>query len=244
MTLFDRAPAALPDLPDVSDLLGISCRVVSGAAPLLSVALHPRQRVEINASALMWKDETISLLVDAEGSVSARGPGRFGLALSHPGQIFPLPLRRGEMVEVRTGHFLLASGVERRPGQLRGLADRIAGGAGVAFDSFYAGDQGGVVWVASLGGVVERALAPGEVLEMRPDAFLAKDDLVTLAAAIVGEGGDSNAFAWPCLRLIGAGRVALQTGAVMVAEPHAPPVERDSPKSRVFGIELPGRRRP
>ena len=240
MTMFVRAPAALPPLPESSDLLGVSCRVVGGAAPSLAVALEPGQRVEINPAALMWKDETTALRIDAEGGVWARGPGRLGLALAHPGQIFPLPLRRGEVMEVRAGHFLLASGVERRGGQLRGLADRIAGGAGVAFDSFYAGDQGGVVWVASLGGVVERALAPGEVLEMRPDAFLAKDDSVGIAAAIIGEGGDSDAFAWPCLRLTGAGRVALQTGAVMVAENMAPPVERDTAKSRVFGIELPG----
>ena len=239
MTLFDRAPAALPPISDELILTGVACRVMDGVAPSLSVVLEPKRSVEINPACLVWKDETLSLLADTDGGVWVRGPGRVGLALGQGGQIFPLPLRRGESVQVRAGQFLMAAACERRPGQQRGLADRMSGGAGVAFDSFTAEDQGAGVGVASLGGVVERALSPGEVLELRPDAFLAKDDQVGLMGSIIGEAGDGEGFSWPCLRLTGAGRVALQTGTGITDRPTLV-AEREGAKSRVFGIELPG----
>ena len=242
MSYFDRTPAPLPDLPEVFDLQGISCHVVGGDLPSLSLALQHEQSVEINPAALLWKDEAAALTVEPSGAVLVRGPARIGLSLRLVGQIFPLPLLRGDTVQVRLGHFLFAAGAERRSSQVRGLAARITGGAGAAFDSFRAFDQGGVVWVQAAGGVLERALADGEALDMRAEAFLVKDDSVQMETVIAGQG-DSAAFSWPCLRLKGAGRVALQTGAAPSAEP-APAVEQASHRQRMFGIEFPlGRRR-
>ena len=240
MSHFDRAPMPLPELPEVFDLQGISCQIVGGALPSLSLSLQHGQSVEINPAALLWKDEATTLIVEPSGAVLVRGPARIGLSLRFVGQIFPLPLLRGDTVQVRLGHFLIAVGAERRSSQVRGLADRITGGAGAAFDSFRAFDQGAVVWVQAAGGVLERALADGEALDVRAEAFLVKDDSVQMET-VLARHGDSAAFSWPCLRLKGAGRVALQTGAVAET---APPAEPASHRQRMFGIEFPlGRRR-
>jgi uncharacterized protein (AIM24 family) len=237
MSYFNRAPTPLPDLAEVFDLEGISCQIVGAGLPSLSVAVQPGQSVEINPAALLWKDEAAVLTAASDGAVLARGPARLGLSLRLAGQIFPLPLLRGDIVQVRTGQFLLASGVERHSGHMRGLADRITGGDGAAFDSFRALDQTAVVWVQAAGGVLERALADGEALDLRVDAFLVKDGSVRMETVIAGHG-----FAWPSLRLKGPGRAALQTGALPAAEPVAA-ADPAANRQRMFGLDLPFGRR-
>ena len=239
MSLFDRALVPLPELPELFDWQGISCRLTRGMLPSVIVALLPREEIEINPAALFWKDEAATLRSEMAGVVIVRGPARIGLSLGVVGQAFPMPVLPGDAVQVRAGHFLFSVGAERRSGQIRGLADRIRGGNGASFDSFRAGEYGATVWVQSAGGVLERSLADGEALDVRPEAFLVKDDSVGLETLISGEGGDTRSVVWPCLRLTGPGRVAVQSGQVSVTETSAPAAEAAPHRARMFGIEFP-----
>jgi len=239
MSLFDRALVPLPELPELFDWQGVSCRLTRGPWPSVIVALLPRQEIEINPAALLWKDEAATLRSAAVGMVVMRGPARLGLSLGVIGQAFPVPVLPGDSVQVRAGHFLFSVGAERRGGKIRGLTDRISGGSGASFDSFRAGEYGATVWVQSAGGVLERSLADGEALDVRAEAFLVKDESVQLETLISGDAGDARAVAWPCLRLTGPGRVAVQSGQVSVTETAAPASEAAPHRSRMFGIEFP-----
>jgi len=229
MSVFDRLPQDLPMLPASSEHLGVAFTLSGAGGRVLAVVLETAQTLAINRAALLWKDVAARLIGDPNGAVIVQGPGRIGLSLDLAGRAFAVPLHRHEAIEVQSGRFLCAIGAERRVVQMRGLADRLTGGSGATLDSFRAGPEGAVVWVQSAGEVLERRLGEGESLDIRPDALLCKDDSVTLAAALAGESGVS----WPCLRLTGPGRVALQTAAPM---PH---IEPEAQPARSSGLRLP-----
>ncbi len=232
MSVFDRLPNPLPDVPATSGADGVACALIGENRRSLAIVIEPGQAISINPKALLWKDEAAKLIGDPNGVVLVQGPGRVGLALGFAGDIFPLPLHRGDVVQVQSGHFLFSAGAERRSQNLRGLADRLSGSAGTALDMFRAGAEGAVVWVQAASAVLERNLAAGEALDIRQDAFLAKDDSVGIEAMLAsGEG-----FSWPCIRLTGPGRVALQIA------PQAPTTvlarESEQKPSRASGIKF------
>jgi uncharacterized protein (AIM24 family) len=232
MPVFDRLPQVLPALPDRSVLSGIACTLIGGHGCALAVTLEPGQAISINPQALLWKDATAKLLAEPNGAVLAQGPGRVGLALGMEGRVFPVPLYRDEQIQVQAGRFLFSAGAERRATQLRGLADRLAGSAGAALDNFRAGAEGAVVWVQGAGEVLERRLAEGEAMDIRVESFLCKDDSVGMEPALAGDDG----FSWPCVRLTGAGRLAMQTA---LAPQPAPQAAEPAPKpARGFRLRL------
>ena len=232
MPSFDRLPQSLPELPDSFSLAGVLVALIGDRGRSLAVTLEPGQAIAINPLALLWKDEAARLIGDPNGSVLAQGPGRIGLALAVEGRAFPMPLYRDEMIQVQAGRFLFSAGAERRVTMMRGLADRLSGSTGANLESFRAGAEGAVVWVQGAGEVLERNLSEGEALDIRADAFLAKDDSVAMDAVLAGDDG----FSWPCVRLTGPGRVAMQ---ISVAAQHAVSAGENDPKApRARGMKF------
>lgn len=235
MPVFDRLPQSLPKLPDSFTLSGITCTLIGNPGRSLAVSLEPGQAIAVNKLALLWKEGTARLIADPNGSVLAQGPGRIGLALGLEGRVFPMPLYRDEIIQVQAGRFLFSAGAERRSAVQRGLADRLSGSNGAVLESFRAGPEGAVVWVQGAGEVLERNLAEGETLDVRADAFLAKDGSVAMDAVLAGADG----FSWPCVRLTGPGRVAMQTGVSVPVAPLVVEAEPKSPRARIASFELP-----
>jgi uncharacterized protein (AIM24 family) len=235
MSAFNRLPQSLPDLPESLTFAGVTCLLVGDGQRSLAIVLEPGQAISINPLALLWKDEAARLFGEPNGAVLVQGPGRVGLALGLAGSIFPLPLHRDETIQVQSGRFLFSAGIERRANVVRGLADRLAGSSGATLDTFRAGPEGGVVWVQGGGSVLERNLAEGEVLDIRSDAFLAKDSSVSLDALLAaGEG-----FSWPCLRLTGPGRLALQIAPAHEVALAMANVDAKSPRARGMKFDFP-----
>ena len=200
---------------------------------MLCVELEPDQTVMFEPQALVWKEASIRLHEGASELMQADGPGRCGFGRGFPGEIFPMPLELGEAVEIRADHFLFGIGVERAAVRLQDLGDRLSGGAGLAVDRFTGGPGGGVVWVQARGDLFERGLMQGEPFDIRAEFWLCKDAAVEVQAIFPTGGADGPAEI-ACLRFIGRGRVAFQTGA---PPPILPPPAASKPGPRYdFGI--------
>ena len=114
---------------------------------------------------------------------------------------------------MREHQFLAATGgVEYDYSRIKGFANMMYGG-GFFVDQFVAGDQEGVVWVHGYGNVFEKALEPGESIDIEPGGWLYRDHSVNMEQEMYGfrtglmGGGGNLVFN----RFTGPGRVGLQS---------------------------------
>ncbi len=86
-------------------------------------------------------------------------------------------------------------------------------GGGFWVDEFFAGDHEGVVWVHGYGNVFEKALEPGETIDIEPGGWVYRDHSVSMTQEVYGfktgflGGGGNLVFN----RFSGPGRVGLQS---------------------------------
>src|SRR4029077_5727527 len=102
--------------------------------------------------------------------------------------------------------------VEYDYSRIQGFANMLYGG-GFFVDEFYAGDQGGVVWVHGYGTVFEKQLDPGETIDIEPGGWVYRDHSVTMSQEVYGFktgflGGGGTLM---CTRSTAPGRVGLQS---------------------------------
>ncbi len=202
--------------PTQSALGGLACRISGTGFPFLEVVLDAGQLILFSAEAMLWKDPGLLLAAQTSALIQAEGPGACGLGLATAGAVFPIPLARGQAVEIRAGHFLLSMGAAVERDHIQGLPDRLAGDLGLEVDRFTAGPGGAIVWVQATGDVFERWLLAGEPFDVRTAAFLCKDEGVSVASVYPTDDPGAR-FELRCLRFTGPGRVAFQTACATSA---------------------------
>src|SRR5579863_5270360 len=153
----------------------------------------------------------------------AQGPGNIAFSRDSVGQIVALRLQPGQMVEVREHQFLVAtSNVDYGFTFMQGAANILFSRTGLFIDQFTCRGGEGMVLLHGYGNVFEKTLAPGEVLDVEPGAWLWKDPSVQMSVTTVagsqrgggifGAIGGMMAGASIVLnRFTGPGRLGLQS---------------------------------
>jgi uncharacterized protein (AIM24 family) len=154
---------------------------------------------------------------------TAQGPGNLAVSREAPGQIVAMRLQPGQAIDVREHQFLMAtSAVDYDFYWQQGLANVLFSRTGLFIDRFTAQRGEGVVLLHGYGNVFEKALGPGEMLDVEPGAWLWKDATVQMQTVSVlqsgGGGGLMGALgafvggvALQMNRFIGPGRIGLQS---------------------------------
>lgn len=214
----------------------MSIKIEGQLVPVVDVELGSQQTVYFEHHILLWKTPSVTLgfmgIQNAAKRIfaglqifisTARGPGNIAFSREAPGQIVALRLQPGQSVDVREHQFLLASSnVNYDFYWQTGLANVFLSRTGLFIDRF-TGQQGeGIVLLHGYGNVFEKTLAPGEMLDVEPGAWLWKDSNVRMDTVSVlqtqGGGGLLGALgafvggaALMLNRFYGPGRVGLQS---------------------------------
>lgn len=230
-------PVPESDNPKEPIRLGdMTLKVEGELVPVVDVELGSQQTVYFEHHTLLWKQPNVTLgfmgLQNAAKRVfaglqifisTARGPGNIAFSREAPGQVVALRLQPGQAVDVREHQFLLAtSNVDYNFYWQTGLANVFFSRAGLFIDRFTAQRGEGIVLLHGYGNVFEKTLAPGEMLDVEPGAWLWKDanvrmDTVSVLQTQGGGGllGALGAFvggaALTLNRFFGPGRIGLQS---------------------------------
>lgn len=221
----------------------LSLKIEGEVVPIVDVQLGQQQSVYFEHHILLWKQPNVRLgMKGLKGAVKryfaglqifiseAHGPGNIAFSREAPGQIVALQLERGQKVDVREHQFLLAtSNVDYNFFFQRGLVNILFSRSGGLFiDRFECKQDGGLVLIHGYGNVFEKYLAPGEMLDVEPGAWLWKDSsvFITTVTALQSSGGLLGAvgvmlggISFTLNRFIGPGRLGLQS---MTYHPPAP----------------------
>ncbi|GCE10411.1 AIM24 family protein [Tengunoibacter tsumagoiensis] len=167
----------------------------------------------------------------------AQGPGNISFSRDSVGQIVALRLQPGQMVEVREHQFLVATGnVDYNFTFVQGAANILFSRTGIFIDQFTAQGSEGMLLLHGYGNVFEKVLAPGEVLDVEPGAWLWKDPSVQMQVTTVASsqrgggilgaiGGLIAGASFTLNRFIGPGRVGIQSMT------YHPPTAEGSPQA-------------
>jgi uncharacterized protein (AIM24 family) len=207
--------------------------------PVANVELGQAQTVYFEHHLLLWKQPEVGVSFYGRKGMArrffagtliflseARGPGNIAVSRESVGQIVALTLGPGEAVDVREHQFLLATGaVEYGYAAVGGVATalftRTGSRTGLFVDRFSGRGEGGLVLLHGYGNVFEKLLAPGEVIDVEPGAWLWKDASVQMGVtSLVGSGHGgllgalSNMAAGVAVslnRFTGPGRIGIQS---------------------------------
>ncbi|MEH2447893.1 MAG: AIM24 family protein [Nostoc sp.] len=245
-TMPDFGSEPTPELRNLQETFhsgDLSLRVEGEVVPVVDVHLGQQQSIYFEHHILLWKHPNVRLGVKGlKGAAKrffaglqifiseAHGPGNIAFSREAPGQIVVLRLERGQTVDVREHQFLLAtSNIEYSFFFQRGLANLFFSRSGGLFiDRFIGKQEGGLLLIHGYGNVFEKYLAPGEVLDVEPGAWLWKDSSVKMetVTALQSSGGIFGAIgvvlggiSFTLNRFIGPGRLGLQS---MTYHPPAP----------------------
>ncbi|GAC1498815.1 MAG: AIM24 family protein [Vulcanimicrobiaceae bacterium] len=214
----------------------LSIKIEGELVPVVDVELGTQQTVYFEHHILLWKQPNVTLgfmgLQNAAKRFfsglqifisTAKGPGNIAFSREAPGQVVAMRLGPGQAIDVREHQFLLAtSNVDYNFFWQTGLANVFFSRTGLFIDRFTAQQGEGVVLLHGYGNVFEKSLAPGEMLDVEPGAWLWKDASVMMDTVSVlssqGAGGLLGALgafvggsALSLNRFRGPGRVGLQS---------------------------------
>jgi uncharacterized protein (AIM24 family) len=239
--LVEPSPEFNPKSP--IQLGDLTVKIEGEVVPIAEVELGQQQSIYFEHHILLWKHPHVRLgLKGLKGAAKryfagleifmteAHGPGNIAFSREAPGQIVALHLQPGQSVDVREHQFLLAtSHVDYSFFFQRGLVNIFFSRSGGLFiDRFKGKHEGGLLLIHGYGNVFEKTLAPGEVLDVEPGAWLWKDSSVRMdtVTALQSSGGLLGAIgivvggiSLTLNRFTGPGRLGLQS---MTYHPPAP----------------------
>ena len=175
---------------------------------------------------LLWKHPSVAIrLKPMKGALKrmmagmqifvteAAGNGMVAFSRDGPGHIVPLHLNHGRELHVREHQFLAATeSVDYTFERVRGAANLLFGGSGFFIDRFICQRGDGIVWLHGYGNVFEKVLAPGEMLDVEPSAWLYKDPSVKMETRIDRlASGLFGGLSFVLNRFTGPGRLGLQS---------------------------------
>lgn len=236
MSGFEQEP--VPELDNPQDIIrsgDLSLRIEGEIVPVVDVELGKQQSVYFEHHILLWKQPQVRLGIKGlKGAAKryfagleifiseAHGPGNIAFSREAPGQIVALKLERGQTIDVREHQFLLASSnISYEFFFQRGLANIFFSRSGGLFiDRFRCQQNDGLLLIHGYGNVFEKTLAPGEVLDVEPGAWLWKDSSVKMdtVTALQSSGGILGTIgvmlggiSFTLNRFTGPGRLGLQS---------------------------------
>jgi len=204
--------------------------------PVVDVMLGNQVSIYFEHHILLWKHPGVQLgFKSIKGAAKrifaglqifiseAHGPGNISFSRDSVGQIVALRLQPGQQVDVREHQFLLAtSNVDYGFTYVKGIANILLSRTGLFIDQFKAQNSEGLLLLHGYGNVFEKTLAPGEVLDVEPGAWLWKDpgvrmEVTTVASSqrgggIMGAiGGMLGGASFTLNRFTGPGRLGIQS---------------------------------
>lgn len=149
----------------------------------VSVTLDPGERVRAEPGAMMWMEDGIEMATSTGGGLlkglkraiggesffittytnEGGGPATVGFSADYPGKIVPVDLSRGEVLCQRDAYLCSAHGVEVAVAFTKRFGAGLFGGEGFVLQRL-SGD--GLAFINAGGHVLERMLAPGELLRV------------------------------------------------------------------------------
>ena len=216
--------------------------------PVANVELGMDQSIYFEHHTLLWKQPDVKIAFRGRRGTARRffagvpvflsqahGPGNIAVSRESVGQIVALPLGPDEQIDVREHQFLLATsnidyGFVSISGVATALFTRTGGRTGLFLDRFTGGNESGIVLLHGYGNVFEKLLAPDEVLDVEPGAWLWKDASVRMGVTSVvgsGHGGLMGALgnlmsgvSVSLNRFTGPGRIGIQSMTYVPQEQH------------------------
>jgi uncharacterized protein (AIM24 family) len=224
----------LPPIADGTRIQAGNTRIqIEGLyTPMVEVALGAGDGLLFTHNVLLWQDPDTELRNHPMAGafrrmraglpivmMEAHGPGRLGLSHDSSGEVVALPIDPGRPVVVKE-HHLVAATLGTAYDAFPSPVSYIVGSGddteyeypiGYYLDSFRADTVPGLVLLHAMGNAFTRVLAPGERIVLNPAAYVMSDASVQLTLAMEVPAGDWGALA--LLRLIGPGRVLIQSGS-------------------------------
>ncbi len=176
---------------------------------------------------LLWKDPSVQIGVKSlKGAfkrmmagmpvfiTEARGPGRIAFSRDGAGHVVGIPMRSGDVLDVREHQFLAATdGVDYSFARLKGVSNMLFGGTGFFIDTFSCRDAEGMLWIHGYGNLFEINLEHGEQIDIEPGGWVYKDRTVGMQTMMqslkTGLFASAGQLVWN--RFTGPGRVCLQS---------------------------------
>ncbi|HET6266756.1 MAG TPA: AIM24 family protein [Acidobacteriota bacterium] len=230
------------ELPQIKDMARIqfghsTCQIEGTYAPVADMNLASGDGVYFAHHVLLWKDSEVNITtLPLKGGwkrllagmplimTQAHGPGHIAFSRDEPGEVIALPIAPKHIVEVREHIFMVATSnvtydwinsnvwFTTRSGDERETHYPL----GMFLDRFTVVDQPGLLLLHGAGNVFVRHLEQGEMILVKPTAFLFKDTTVHMQLHMERPAGTFSSWrAWGqrymWLRLRGPGRVAVQS---------------------------------
>lgn len=216
-----------------------SCQIEGAYVPVADFNLAPEDSVYFAHHSLLWTDPAVRISgMGLKGGwkrlmaglplimTQAQGPGHIAFSRDAPGELIALPLDPGQAVDVREHIFLVGTGQVAYDWFQSGIWFRTRNGndtethypVGAFMDRFSATQAPGLLLLHAAGNAFIRTLAPGQSILVKPTALLFKDPTVQmhLHFEVPSMPGMSFWRTWThrhlWLRLVGPGRVAVQSG--------------------------------
>ena len=220
--------------------------IIGNTVPAVELTLNPGESVYTQSGGMVWQTDGISMSTNARGGLAkslgrmftgesvfmanytADKPGaKIAFAATVPGCIVPVNICESELI-VQKGSFLCAEqSVDMKVTFTKKVMSGFFGGEGFILQKLYGS---GMAFLEIDGDMVERTLAPGEVLKVDTGNVVAFDTSVSYDIETVkGLGniffGGEGLF---LTKLTGPGKVYLQTqnfndfiGRVVARVPHS-----------------------
>ena len=232
-----RDDAGWVEQPPIRDMARIQfgqsrCQISGTYVPVAELDLAPADRVYFSHHVLLWTDPATQLAARQMPKdwvrkragiplvmMEAAGPGRVAVSEDDPGEIIAVPLDAGHSIDVVEHHFLAATATvsyEQFGGGIwwsigKGSGRRWFHPLGSYLDRFSA-EQRGLLLLHARGNAFIRDLAADERIYVVPRALVYKDRSVHMNIHM--ERPASPRAHWqlmPLVRLIGPGRIAIQS---------------------------------
>jgi uncharacterized protein (AIM24 family) len=222
-----QPPQLMPTRVDQGQAPGVQYRVQGELVPALSMWLDGTLSVFFEHHVVLWKSPALTIgLMSLKGAfkrfvagmpifmTEARGPGEIAFSRDGAGHVLSMHLQPGQAIEVREHQFLAAtSNLDYSFTRQKGIANMLFGGTGFFVDRFAATTGEGVVWLHGYGNVFEKALAPGEQIDVEPGGWIYRDESVRMDPQVYGlrTGIFGGAGQLVFNRFTGPGRVGIQS---------------------------------
>ena len=224
------SPVSLPTKISDGTGPGLGYRVEGELVPTIHFTLDGQVPVLHEHHVLLWKQPQIGITIAKLGGVKkslkrmiagmpvfftqASGTGEFAVSRDTPGQLVVMPITGGSQLLVREHAFLAAANLDYTFERAGGFGSMMFGSQGFFIDRFTALSGDGLLFLHAHGNAQEFNLAPGEIIDVEPGAWLYRDVSVGYTQQVFGlktgmfSGGGN--LVWN--RFTGPGRVGIQSG--------------------------------
>lgn len=237
----------------------LTITVEGDLVPVASIELGTDHSIYFEQHILLWKQPDVTIGTRGRKGMSRRffagmpiflseahGPGNIAVSRESVGQIVALPVGPGQCIDVREHQFLLATstveyGYVSVSSVASALFTRTDSRTGLFLDRFTGRGESGIVLLHGYGNVFEKQLAPGEILDVEPGAWLWKDaDVGMSATSLVGSGHGGlvgalgnvmSGISVSLTRFTGPGRIGIQSMTYVPVEQREASAQSTSPSS-------------